>query len=504
MLESVSEPYGQDPGPPVDPSARTVRRPVPFILAGLLPVLGFAYGILAALNPILGQSPSAVILLSLLFVSTLGFMMLSPNGDRLDAFRVTSLYYSVCFCVAPLFMLEIEWHYANPIPGLATQACAYVLGAYWMIALGYYAPILKSFTPQIEFAHGRIHLGAAALLALALFGVGLASFILLFVSAGGAARLLGGDEGRGTFFEDIGYLFWASLFCYGGGVLFFATRAVKRAPLRWLHAWPLAITFMAFLVLQGRQRAFNALVLGLFVSHYLIRPLRLGRLGAFAGLAFVVGAFIGMARDPDVRFLILYNPSALLAEFAENFWDTSHATMTHSFARLRQIMVIFDKVPEWMPRDWGASILNSLNPVFRLLGFEDLQVRGIGPRLYELTHPELRYPATSGYLPSLVGEFLVNFPWYLAFLACSLYGILLRVIYNRLILGRPDAGSIALYAILMLYINNMIITALGQNIFEIMVLVIPTACIVFVSRRMADFGGRAAMPAALPTTTVPR
>ena len=369
---------------------------------------------------------------------------------------------------------------------------------------GLLRPFLKSFTRQVEFAHERIHLGAAALLSLALFGIGFASYLLLFASAGGSERLLAGGEGRGGFARDIGYLFWAALFSYGGAVLFFATRAVKRAPLRWLHAWPLAITFLAFLVLQGRQRAFNALVLGIFVSHYLIRPLRLGRLSAFAGLAFVVGAFIGMARDPDVRFLILYDPSVLFKQFLENFWETSNATMTHSFARLRQIMVIFDKVPEWMPRDWGASMLNALNPVFRLLGFEDLQVRGIGPRLYELTHPELRYPAETGYLPSLVGELLVNFPWYLALVACSLYGLVLRVIYNRLILGRPDAGSIALYSILMLYINSMIVTALGQNIFEIVVLVIPTAAIVFVSRWMSSTGGRAAAPAALSAPSLPR
>lgn len=493
------------PRPPGD--VRRIRRPIPVLWFPLVLAGAAVYGVLAFLNPILGRSPLGVVLLSALVALTTGVILMSPNADRMDALRVHSVFHLVCFCLTPLAVTEAFWHFQHPIPGLVASASAFALAAYVATAFGYHFPLFASLPDRVDLRARPINTTIMGISAVALLGIGGLCFVVMFIWAGGFGRILGGAESRVEFFEGFGYLFWATLLLYPGGLLFYVANS-RRMVSRWMAAVPLMGTFGAMLVLQGRGRALNALLLLIIASHYVVRPVRMGLLALFGLGAFVLVVFVGVARDADVRFLLLEDPSVLIVEVYGRFVDYAQGTLGGNFARIRQLMLIFDKVPGWQPHDWGISLFQFLNPPLRLLGFDALQVPSIGPRLFVLAHPGLPVDLRTGYLPSLIGEFLWNFPWYLALVPCLLYGMLLRQFYNRLILANPDLGSIALYTVLMFYFNNMVHSAMAQFLFEIFVLTLPVFVVALISRKalpLARFEGVAAsaVPAATPPASRP-
>lgn len=465
---------------------RVARRPVPTIMAPVVVLLTLAYGVLAALNPIFNQSVISVLCQTTLFGMVLWFILLNPNGDMLDALKVSSVYYAMCFCIAPLFLTAPGWHFAGPIGPLAAKASGYLLAGYVLILIGYFLPVFKPLPRSIEIDPLPGNVRLVRILSLTLFGIGFVAYVVAFFYAGGVSTIIGGDEARNQWFKGVGFLLWLALFSYTGAIVYFSTQLKPGARAVWVHAWPLVIAFSCWALFQGRMRALNILIMGLLVTHYLIRPLRARHLGLFFAGGFLFSVFVGFTRHTDKRHLLLSDPVGLLSLLASDFFEFSQAMIVGSFSRHRQIMLIFDKVPDWMAYDWGATFFMFLNPPLRLVGLGHLQIPGIGPRLFKLAHPNLGVDLETGYLSSLPGEFLVNFPAMIALFLFVVYGVALRLAYERLVLRRADPCSIALYAVLVLAMSNMIFASLGQNVFEILVLTIPLVLIGMVGR----LGGR--------------
>ena len=481
LSQGDTEPDGRFP-------ARVARRPIPTVLAPVVLLVALGYAVLAAFNPIFGESTVSVACQTVLFILASWFIFLNPNGDMLDALKVASVYYLVCFCIAPLFLEGPGWHFAGPIGPLAAKASAYLLAGYVLILIGYYLPIFRPLPARIEVGAPRGNIQLIQTIALTFFAIGISAWLVGFVRAGGLATIIGGGEARNQWFKGMGILLWLALFSYTGGILYFATNmrpGIRRA---WVYAWPLAIGFTSWALFQGRMRALNILIMGLLVTHYLVRPIRPRQLGAFFGAGFLFSVFVGFTRHVDKRHLLLTDPLGLLSLLGQDFWAFSQAMIVGSFSRHRQIMLIFDKVPTWEPHEWGATLFMALNPPLRLVGLGHLQIPGIGPRLFKLAHPYLTVDLETGYLASLPGEFLWNFPFYIALFFFLLYGIALRSIYQTLVLWNSDPASIALYAVLLLALSNMIFGSFGQYVFEFLVLTVP----LYLTAKIGQLGGRPA------------
>jgi hypothetical protein len=463
---------------------RTSRRPIPIIWFPAIVLASGIYALLASLNPIINQSFLAIVFLATLFLIVSSFIVMNVNGDALDPFRVMSVYYLMCFCISPLFILDPVWHFTRPLGPLAAKSALFLIAGYLMTALGYYLPVFRPIPPLIRIGPLRANASMIKFLALSLFTIGQLCLLIVFVRAGGVGTIVSGDESRNLFLKGLGLFLWPALFSFSGGVLYFAVQASYNARTAWLHQWPLWITAASWVIFQSRMKVLNLLVMGLLVNHYLVRRIRLARVAVYFIGGFVFAVAVGFSRKPDIRYLLVADPSVLLSALVDQFWDFSQGMVVGSFSRLRQIMLIFDKVPSWMPYDWGTSFLMVFNPLLRLAGLDQYQIPGIGPRLFKLAHPDLPGELETGYLSSLPGEFLINFPFYFAIFLFPLYGMALRTIYSRLILRDADPSSVALYAILLLALVNMIFASCGQNLFELLVLWLPPLAVI----KLAELG----------------
>lgn len=474
----------QAPAPAEDtrllvPRARRII-PIPAVFAVF--VFAAFFILFATLNPILGQSIVAVATLTLLATTAFAYVMLAPNGDILDPMRVVSVYFMIVFGVSCLALDGLRWHYTQPFTNLLPGAALYSLAAYLMILIGYHIPFWGRMPEQIPFREETYNSTLTATLGMMLFLVGLASWSILIILVGGLEGLIYSDRARGEFFIGFGQFFWGSLFMFPGATLYWSAMSTKkRGFVVWVHAIPLVIAFMTFLVLQGRMRALNFLILGLFVAHYAIKPLKPVLLGIFGGGGLTLSLLIGVLRSPSTRGASFDDPIGAITLIATNLEEVVRGFILADLSRLRQIVLIFDKVPAWMPHDWGTSFLLFLNPWFRLFGFNEFEMEGIGPRLFRLAHPEAG-PLPTGYLPSMLGEMLVNFPWPLACLAFIPYGIALRALYEWLIVRRGDCVSIAIYAILLLQAANVILQSFSHVIFEMMVVILPMLLVSQISK----------------------
>jgi len=149
------------------------------------------------------------------------------------------------------------------------------------------------------------------------------------------------------------------------------------------------------------------------------------------------------------------------------------------------VMVVVDKVPRARAYEMGRTLLIPFNPIFRIAGVPHLQGITVGSQGYILARPELNLDprTTPGFLPSIVGEFRWNFPWPICAFWYAMYGIVLRLIYHRLILKKGDLASVAIYAVFGLYVVEMIFQSPTQNVFEMTDVVAPMFLIRFLSQR---------------------
>jgi hypothetical protein len=449
------------------------RRPIPILQFLVVAAASMIFAVLALQNPLINESLLAVMLLTALFLIVIAFIVMNVNDDALDAFRVMSVFYLLCFCISPLFVVDLEWHFSRPLGPLAEKAILFLIVGYLLTAAGYYLPFFRPIPAVIEIGELRGNPLFLKLLGLVLFAIGELCLLIVYVRAGGVERMIGGEESRVSFSWGLGLFLWPALFTVPGGVLYFAAKARPDLRFAWVHSWPLWFSAASWIVFQARIRVLNLVVMALLVGHYVVRRIRISRVAIYGTAGFVFAGLVGFARSPEVRYLLILDPGALFSAFGAQFWEISHATLTGSFSRLQMIMIILDKVPAWEPYDWGSTFFMIFNPLLRLTGLGQYQFDGIGHRLFNLAHPEVGGMLETGYLPSLPGEFLWNFPFYIAIFLFPLYGIALRAVYSRLILRNADPSSVALYTILMLALVNMIHASCGQNLFEMLVVWLP-------------------------------
>lgn len=459
------------------------RRPIPVAPVLVVPLFGAIYFLAAMINPFIGGSPFSVLILSLLAMLTVGYAILAPNGDILDPMRLVSVYFAIAFCVGPLAADGIYWHYTRPFHELLLGPTVYCFFAFVMILAGYHFPTFAPIPKRISRRSGANDPGTVMLLGGAFWLVGFVGWVGLVVAAGGVRELVFSDKGRSEFFYGVGILFWFAIFMFPGALMYWSSRLeMARGKLPIAHAWIVLVTFVSFFLLQGRMRAINVLILGLFVAHYLYRPLKPVRLAIFGAAGLFMALVVGVARAPSMRGFAFTRPTAFLVDVIVNIDELLRGVLLGDLSRLRQIVLIMDKVPAWMPYDWGRSLFHWTNPWLRLFGFPELTTAGVGPRLFQLAHPSFPDIAT-GYLPSILGEMIVNFPWFIAIFAFLPFGMFLRAIYNGLIVKRGDFLAVALYAALLLQAANMILQSFGHVIFELFLVTMPFFIVRFVARR---------------------
>lgn len=464
----------------------------------LLPFGTLAYAYLALNAELIGQSTVAVALLTVLATLCAAGMLLRPTRDRLELFRVFSFYYLMVFCIGPLAEPAVSFYvHDEPKPDLVMRTAALALFAYLSIALGYHLPLFRPPPRVVEARHDEHSRGVATVVGLSLFAVGVVSFVVLYTLAGGSAVILRGEGGlaRTEFSFGLGVFYWASLFMIPGGAIYFAAQASRKHPLAWVHGWPLVSTFLILMLLQGRHRAMGPVIMMFFISHYLIRRIRLPRLALFAvaGMAFVV--VVGTARSPTFRSTFATDPIGFTAAILRNFPEEAKSELAGGIGRVDEIMIIIDHVPDRMPYDWGHSLTIPLNPLYRLIGVSRFQAEAVGGRLYVISRPDSHgSPYRTGFLPSIVGEMRANFPSLLCFFPYLLYGLLMRFVYERLIIQNAHFLSIAAYGILLFHLCNMTIGTFGQAFFEVTVVVTPVLLCHLATRKRSRRRGFSAAP----------
>lgn len=453
----------------------------------LLPVGALAYAYFAQASDLIGQSLSAVAILTALAMLCAAGVVLRPTSDRLELFRVFSFYYLMAFCVGPLFEPAVSLYVLDePRPSLLERTAALALFAYVCIAIGYHAPFYRRAPKVVMARHDEYNAQVATVIGLALFVIGAVSFVALFVFAGGAAVILRGEGAlaRTEFSFGLGWYYWTSLFMLPGGAVYFAAQASRRRLFASLHAWPLLTAFALLLLLQGRHRAMGPILLAFAVSHYLIRRIRLTRLAVYATIGMAFAIIVSSARSPTMRGTFATDPIRFSAILLGNFPDHAKHVLSGDIGRIDEIMVVIDHVPDRMPYDYGSSLTIWLNPVRRLIWGVGSETQPIGSRLYNISRPDMRNsPYRTGFLPSIVGEMRANFPSILCFFPYLVYGLALRFVYQRLIIQSADFLSIAAYAILTFHLCNMVIGTFAQSFFEIMVILTPILVTRAVARR---------------------
>ena len=435
----------------------------------------FLYPVAATLNPQLGKSPLAILILTLLLILIGLRLTLSRNPDIFEPIKVIGFYFAVIFVLAPLGTSTLQWQYTRPFHEILPSAASFALAAFVAVLIGYESAkfVSKSATSTLDRESlpvpGNRVLRAAGL---AFFAVGFVGYLILFIRAGGLATILFSDTNRTEFFLDFGYLFWFASFMFPGAVLLFAGMTRRDGIAAYGRYFPAAIVFVLFILLQGRSRSLNALVLVAFASHYLIREIKITQLARWGVVLTSVALFVGVARSGSVRSYAISEPLAIVGSILSNLPEMLSGFLVNDISRLRQIAIIIDKVPDLQPYDWGSSLFIFLNPWIRLVGLDHLTIEPIGTRLFHLALPHLPHTNT-GLLPSMPGEMLFNFPWYLAIFPFILYGLFLRIMYERLILADPTLTSVALYSTLMTWTAQFLLSAVGKSIFEMMIWIAP-------------------------------
>jgi hypothetical protein len=455
----------------------------------LIPIAALAYAYLAMRSELLGQSLVAVALLTVLGTLCSAGFLLRPTSDRLDLFRVFSFYYLIVFCVGALAEPALtRYVHDDPKPVLLVQSAGLALFAYICMAIGYHLPLFRSAPRVVLTRHDEYNRNLAAAAGLALFGVGTVAFVAMFFLAGGAAVILRGEGAlaRTEFSFGLGWYYWASLWMVPGGALYFAAMASRGRALAWVHGWPLVTAFLLLMLLQGRHRAMGPILVMFAVSHYLIRRIRLPRMAFYAIAGMALAVVMNTARSPTLRGTFAADPIGFTAAVLRDFPERAMDELAGGIARLDELMIVVDHVPDRMPYDLGHSLTLPLNPFVRLAGRPDLQARAVGERLYKIARPDMAGSGyRTGFLPSIVGEMRANFPSILCIFPFVLFGAALRLVYQRLIVQRSDFISIAAYAILGLFLCNSVFGAIAQSLFELVVVVSPIFFVRYLSHRSA-------------------
>lgn len=478
----------------------TARTLPPGAALGLL--IPLIFPIVAWLTPVIGQSIATILVLDCL-VLIAGFRMIfSRSGDLLEPVKVISFYFLAAFAIAPLGALEVKWHFSRPFHDVAPIAAAIATAAYVFFLLGYSVPgffLSAPATPAL-LTQPRVNRGNRMIViwGAILFGIGMLAYLVMFFRAGGFATILFSGVSRTEFFLDFGYLFWFASFLFPGALLIFAGWRATKGPVGWVRYLPAILAFGLFLILQGRSRSIIVLIVVTFASHYLIAPLKLNQLARYGAALVGLSIFVGVARAGSIRSEAISDPIAIISSILENITETLSHFLVNDISRLRQVAVIYDKVPSIAPYESGESFFVFMNPWLRLAGQHDRLFDPIGPKVFHLARPDLPHMNT-GMLPSMLGEFIFNFHWAFAMVGFLFFGIFLRIVYYRLIQKNPSLSSVCAYVVLLTWSAQFILSSIGQSIFEMAIWLVPILATFVLSTRLEseapESGG---LPAAEP------
>ncbi len=446
------------------------------VLRGLVIVAGCVLFVALAVDSPVAASPSAVGMLTVHLALGLWVLLFGPNRDRFDALRIVTVLDLSIFVVSALPEFDLRWNFHAPFEDLLLRSTGYPLACYAAMVAGYLAPgRARARQPPGERAAAPSY-GA---LGLALFGVGLSCYVVLFLGAGGLQRMIGSQTSRALLAENLGVFAWGALFMTPGGALYFAERVRRDRVSSWQHAWPLFAAAALLTLFQSRARAFLPLLTAILIGHYRIRAVRLTRLVPFCAVGFVFALFVGFARKTAVRPLLLVDPAHVLALFWDDFRDLADSFLPESLGRLYYLMLLIDRIPDETGYFWGSSLLSVFAPLLGLVGLEQL-AQQMGSILYRFAFPQtppVMGGLGGGFHPSLFGELRGNGPWYLAVPLMAAAGFGLRRAYEEWVLRGRDVTSIALYATVMPPLLLSYMSSLGTCGFGLLVCLVPIVLI---------------------------
>ncbi|MGH7803772.1 MAG: hypothetical protein ACREQJ_05445, partial [Candidatus Binatia bacterium] len=451
------------------------------------------YAFVAA-STYIGSSPLAVCWLSLLWLAVLAYLTSKPR-TTLDPFRVMSIAYLIGFTIAPLFEIEPMPAYFQPVDVLLGQASLYALAGYLALALGFRmsdrvserAPVRTfSAIPDVALAH----------LGLWVFGMGLCTYLLLVMAAGGFAAVF--EKPRTELYGAVPILGWLTTMLTSGGVLYCASRAHDtRIPAWRVLSLALAASTLLFMF-QGRTPAVVGLVACAIILHLRRPTFRWWPTILGGAIVYVIAAFVGFARDPEISPLLLHEPQTVLSIFGEDLWGTLRGFMAGGVARLWMVMVVFDRVPSDIDYKWGTSMFFFLSRVLERLGLGNLGMP-LEVELYDSLMTFNPYHLISALNPSLIGEMRANFPWPLALIALVLIGFLLGQLLHRLSLPRGgESASAALYALSTTCLATLVLSSIGNDILRDAIVVGPVWLLTRWSASRAASRFQRAMPLRSP------
>jgi hypothetical protein len=192
---------------------------------------------------------------------------------------------------------------------------------------------------------------------------------------------------------------------------------------------------------------------------------RWGLIGVLGVIAYLVSMFIGFTRQLWVRPLLLEAPGTVLSLFFDDFAKTAYDQLAGSLARLWTVMLVFDRIPDEIPYQWGASFLFVLNPITRRLGLGEIS--SLGYKLWEVSVPINPANLLVGLNPSLVGEVRANFPWPLALLVLAVAGYTIRRLHEGLLAPSRGAPGVALYGLVISALSAAVISSIGNDLIYI-------------------------------------
>ena len=424
---------------------------------------------LVAANTYIGGSPLAVCNLSLLWFSILAYLTSKPRTN-LDPFRVMSIAYLVGFTIAPLFEIDPMPFYYEPVDELLGRASLYAFAGYLALALGFRlsdrvsdrAPV-RTFSkiPDDVLAHG----------AMVLFFVGLGTYLLLVVAAGGWSAVF--QKTRGELYGAVPILGWLTTMLTSGGVLYCASCAHDEKVPAWRVLLLAGAASTLLFLFQGRTPAVVGMVACAIVLHMRRPKFRWWPILLGGGILYVIAAFVGFSRDPEIFPLLLHEPRTVFSMFVEDFWGTLSGFMAGGVARLWMVMVVIDRVPSDISYKWGTSMFFFLSRVLERLGLGNLGMP-LEVELYDSLMVFNPYHLLSALNPSLIGEMRANFPWPLALVALVLVGFLLgRLLYRLALPHGGESASAAVYAMSTTCLATLVLSSIGNDIFRDIVVVGP-------------------------------
>src|SRR5262249_43954963 len=146
---------------------------------------------------------------------------LMRDRERLDAFDILTACYLVAFCIGPLFQVDPPPPYYHPFSSLLAATAAFVFGAYLALGAGYFLPRVFRDPPP-EPTHPSVSDGAVESVALRLFYVGLACYLLLVFAAGGLTQFFTSDKHRMELYSGVVGVGWLTSLLTSGSVLYCA------------------------------------------------------------------------------------------------------------------------------------------------------------------------------------------------------------------------------------------------------------------------------------------